>query len=99
MQPALFSDPTAQHLEQILNPAHTLRKDDIIWVLEYIKKKVADEKLHLIELSQPQLLKSYCYFAEVAMMLIHQRHPNHETDRLQKLIREAVEALKPPTPN
>jgi hypothetical protein len=99
MQPVAMSDPTAQHLQQILNPAHTLCRDDIIWVLEYIKKKVADEKPLLIELSQPQLLKSYCYFAEVAMMLIQQRHPNHETDRLQKLIREAVEALKPPLQN
>jgi hypothetical protein len=88
-------DRTLLRLQQILHPSHPLCKEDMIWVLEYIKKKVADEESQLTELPQPQLLKSYCYFTEIAMMLIHQRQPPHDSDRLKRLIREAVEAITP----
>lgn len=89
------NNPTDQKLQLLLNPDHCLCKEDVIWVLEFIKKKVADGDPHLLELTQPRLLKNFHYFAEVAMMLIHRRNYNaQETDRLREWIAEATFGLR-----
>lgn len=99
MQPASLPDPTRQRLEQMLEPSYPLRKEDVVWILDYIKKKVAEEAPRLTELSQPRLVKTFCCFAEVAMMLIHHRPPHeHEADRLKGWIREALDGLKSEPP-
>jgi hypothetical protein len=77
-------------LEMLLNKAHPLCKDDVIWILEYIKKNVAEEDPRLLELSQPRLLQNFRYFADIALMLIHRRNGfDQEADRLKDWIAEA----------
>lgn len=98
MQSVLPSNPTCSRLEQILNPDYPLCKDDVLWILEFIKKKVADEDPRLLELSQPRLLKNFHFFAEVAMMLIHKRHRcEQELDQLKQWIDEATYGLNAPS--
>ncbi|GGG09497.1 hypothetical protein [Paenibacillus abyssi] len=88
------SDPAEQKIRRILDPAHPLSKSDVIWVLEWIKKKVADEDPSLLGLSQPRLLKSFHCFAEAAMFLIHHRLGyDHETNRLRATLAEAVHGI------
>ncbi len=87
-------------LEQILNPAHPLCRDDVVWILEYIKKKVAEEDPELLDLSQPRLLQNFRYFAEIALMLIQRRNGfDQEADRLKHWIYEASYGLHPIKPN
>ena len=73
MLPNLEPQPTNVRLTRILNPDYPLCRDDVVWVLEYMKKKVADEAPELLSLPQPQLLKKFQCFAEASMILIKQR--------------------------
>lgn len=83
-------------LEQLLDPHHPMCKDDVIWLLEYIKKKVAEEDPELLDLSQPRLLQHFRYFAEVAMLLIHKQPVyDQDADRLKQWVAEAAFGINP----
>jgi hypothetical protein len=88
-------------IEQILDHAHLLCRDDMIWILEYIKKKVAERSPQLLELSQPRLLQNFHHFAEISLMLIHRRGGfDQEADQLKAWISEAISCLQsPPSPS
>jgi len=86
-------------LENILDPHHPLCKDDVVWILEFIKKKVTEEDSRLKELSQPRLMQNFRYFAEIALMLIQRRNGlDQEADRLKAWIAEATCGLNSPAP-
>lgn len=88
------SHPTHIRLRRILNPDHPLCREDVVWMLEYIKKKVADEDPALLGLSQPRLLKNFHFFAEAAMSLVQRRHfSDQEADRLRAWLIEAAYGL------
>ncbi|MBW7474225.1 hypothetical protein K0T92_05670 [Paenibacillus oenotherae] len=88
--------PAADRISRILNPDYPLCRDDVVWILEYIKKKVADEAPELLSLSQPRLLRNFQCFAEASMILIKQRGGcGHEADRLRNCLLEAVDGLHP----
>lgn len=90
MLPSQPNQPIRSRLEQILHPNHPLCRDDVVWVLELIKKRVAEEDPALLDLPQPRLLKNFQYFAETAMMLIHRRPVyDQELDRIRIWMREA----------
>lgn len=83
--------PTQTHIDRILNPDYPLCRADVVWMLEYIKKKVADEDPALLDLTQPRLLQIFHYFAEAAMSLINRKHYcDQEADRLRDWLREAA---------
>jgi hypothetical protein len=77
-------------MEQISHPAHPLCRDDVIWMLDLIKKKVSEPDSNLIDLNPSQLLQLFHVFAELAMKLIH-RMPTcyQETEQLKAWIHEA----------
>lgn len=83
-------------LEKILDPAHPLCKEEVVWMLEFIKKKVAEADPKLADLSQPRLLQNFRYFAEIALMLIQRRNGfDQEADRLKDWLNEASFGLRP----
>lgn len=84
-----------KRLTQLLDPSHPLCKEDVIWALEYIKKKVAEGDPALLDQPQPQLLKTFSCFAEAAMLLIHRRPAgDHEADRLRGWLSESLRDFK-----
>jgi hypothetical protein len=83
-------------LQQILEPDRPLCKEDVVWVLEYIKKKVTEEDPKLSDLSQPRLMQNFRYFAEISLMLIQRRNGfDQEADRLKEWVHEASYGLNP----
>ncbi|WP_442950696.1 hypothetical protein [Paenibacillus sp. 32O-W] len=91
------SYPVRLRLDRLLAPDYPLCRDDVVWVLDYIKKKVAGEDPALLDLPQPRLLRNYRLFAEAAMLLIHRRPGNEqEIDRLRLLLAEAVRDFERP---
>lgn len=87
---------TESQIDRILDPDHPLCRADVVWMLEYIKKKVADEDPALMDLTQPRLLQNFHYFAEAAMSLINRRHCcDQEADRLRDWLREAAYGINP----
>jgi len=94
MHETVIPNPNRGRIEQILHPSHTLKRDDVIWVLDYIKKKVADKDPDLLTLPQPRLVENFQYYAEVAMILLHRNFfYDQEYDRLKKYLREALHGL------
>ncbi|MCA0753890.1 hypothetical protein KP806_02465 [Paenibacillus sp. N4] len=86
--------PTQRRITRILDPDHPLCREDVVWMLEYIKKKVADEDPSLMDLSQPRLMQNFHFFAEAAMSLIHRRHySDQEAGRLRNWLRQAAYGL------
>lgn len=94
MLPVEASDPARRKLERLLSPYHSLCREDIVWLLEYIKKKVAEEDPELQVLSQPRLMQNFRYFAEVALLLLRRTHTgNEDSERLKAWISEAAHGL------
>lgn len=94
MQQAAYPKPHDRRLEQILSPSHPLCKDDVVWVLEFVKKKVAEQDPRLLDLPQPRLLQNFQHFAEAATLLLTRR-PScvGEAERLRKTLIEATFGL------
>lgn len=92
-------DPAQRKLERLLDPYHPLRKEEAIWLLEYIKKSVTEEDPQLLELPQPRLMRNFRYFAEIAMLLLH-KHTALDQDavRLKQWLGEAAYGLYNPIP-
>ncbi|MCU6709000.1 hypothetical protein M6D81_09735 [Paenibacillus sp. J5C_2022] len=85
---------TDVRVRRILDPAHPLCRDDVIWMLGYIKKKVADGDPLLSDLSQPRLMHNFLSFAEAAMALLQRKHYcDQEADRIRHWLREAAFGL------
>jgi hypothetical protein len=85
---------SARKLRLILDADTPLCREDVVWALDYIKKKVADEDSALAELSQPRLLKNYRGFAEAATSLLASpRTGPLEADRIRNMLREALYGL------
>lgn len=98
--PAPIPLQTKHKLEQMFKPDYPLCKEDVVWILELIKKKVAEGDPALLDLAQPRLLKSFHYFTEVAMLLIHRRHMfDQEADRLRTWLLEAASGIIELPPN
>lgn len=86
---------TNDRIDRMLSPDHPLCREDVVWMLEYIKKKVADGDPRLRDLSQPRLLKNFHYFAEASMLLIRRKHySEQEATRLRTCLIEASYGLK-----
>ncbi|MCZ8511367.1 hypothetical protein O9H85_02720 [Paenibacillus filicis] len=84
-------------LDKIMDPAHPLCKEEVVWMLEFIKKKVTEEDPKLMDLAQPRLLQNFRYFAEIALMLIQRRNGfDQEADRLKSWLSEASYGLHSP---
>ncbi len=86
--------PNQKKFKQILDPDYPLCREDVVWMLEYIKKKVADADPAIMDLSQPRLLRNFHYFAEASMSLIHRTpYSGQEADRLRGWLAEAAYGL------
>lgn len=94
MPQTAYRKPPDRRLEQILSPNHSLCKDDVVWVLEFVKKKVVEQDPRLLDLPQPRLLKNFQHFAEAATMLLA-RSPSgvNEAERLRTALIEASHGL------
>mgnify|MGYP006955276180 FL=1 len=90
------NNAVTERVNRLLDNSYPLCRDDVIWLLEYIKKKVADADPKLMDLSQPHLLKTFHSFAEASMSLIQRKNGDHEVDRLRRWLKDAVEGVSSP---
>ncbi|TYP72707.1 hypothetical protein [Paenibacillus methanolicus] len=93
---ALGQEPhlARNRFDRMLSPEYPLCREDVVWMLEYIKKKMADEAPVLSSLPQPVLLKSFQGYVEAAMILIKQRGGSGpEADRLRSCLQAAADGF------
>jgi hypothetical protein len=71
-----MDSPIGQPLRRLLDPSYPLCREDVLWALGFIKKKVADGAPEWSGLDRPQLLAHFACFADMAMLLLHRRSPS-----------------------
>ncbi|NMO94696.1 hypothetical protein [Paenibacillus lemnae] len=85
---------STKRLRQILDPSHPLCREDIIWVLHYVQKKVASKDPALQDLSKPQLLQSYAGYCQTVMSLLGGTRPVHSgSDEIRACLLDIVNGL------
>ncbi|MBN2983437.1 MULTISPECIES: hypothetical protein [Cohnella] len=62
-------------LRRLLDPSYPLCREDLIWGLDYIKRKVADGAPEWTALDRPRLLAHFACYAGLAMHLLHRQNP------------------------
>lgn len=72
MNPHYLQDPDDRFLS-MLQPNYPLCRDDLIWMMDFIKKRVAEGDPRLLDLPTPRLFQNFHAFCELAMMIIHNR--------------------------
>ncbi|MEQ4485315.1 hypothetical protein [Cohnella silvisoli] len=80
-----------QPLRHLLDPSYPLCREDVLWALGFIKKKVADGAPEWSGLDRPQLLAHFACFADMALLLLHRRSPsNQETECFRAMLSELL---------
>ncbi|OUM96477.1 MAG: hypothetical protein A9Z00_13765 [Thermobacillus sp. ZCTH02-B1] len=68
--PHAAPQPSESRIDRIRDPARPACRDDLVWLLHAVKKKVAGGDPALQELPRPQLIALFRDFAEAALMLL-----------------------------
>ncbi|WP_106768222.1 hypothetical protein [Paenibacillus faecalis] len=83
-----------KRLIQILDPSHPLCREDIMWVLHYVQKKVASKDPALLELSKPRLLQTFNSYCEAAMLLLGSKAPFYaDNDKIRACLLDVLHGL------
>lgn len=92
--PTLTRDDREIKFNKLMDDSTMLRREDIIWILNYIKQKAADEDPALLSLHQPRLLRNFRCYAEAATLLLSSRNAGiQESGHIHKLLKEASYGL------
>ncbi|OZB91783.1 hypothetical protein CJP46_27550 [Paenibacillus sp. XY044] len=83
-----------KRLDQIFDPKHILCRDDLLWVLHYVQKKVAQKDPALLELPTPRLMRNFQYFGEAAVLLLSRSSAQGlDNERIRVCLLEAMHGL------
>lgn len=86
--------PIPKRLSRILDPSYPLCREDIVWVLHYVQKKVARKDPALLDLSKPRLLQNFSSYCEAALLLLGGGSCYHtKNDDLRACLLEAMHGL------
>ena len=97
MRQAVKQEHPQHKLKQILHPSHELCREDIIWILEFIGQTLKKGNPRLYEWPPARILDHFRNYAEIALMMIHQRAiTDQEPQRIKSLIAEAVHGFYEP---
>lgn len=81
-------------IDRIRDPARPVCREDLVWLLHAVKKKVADGSPALQDLPRPQLIALFRDFAEAALVLLSGRHcAADELERARRSLADAVMLL------
>ncbi|MEK3731038.1 MULTISPECIES: hypothetical protein [Paenibacillus] len=86
--------PIPKRLSRIMDPSYPLCREDIVWVLHYVQKKVARKDPALLDLSKPRLLQNFSSYCEAALLLLGSGGYCHtRSDDLRACLLEAMHGL------
>lgn len=89
--PIAAPQPAGGRIERIRDPSRPVCREDLVWLLHAVKKKVADGAPALQDLPRPQLIALFRDFAEAALVLLEGRTRNaEELERARRGLAEAV---------
>lgn len=97
MHSVYSASATRTKMEHILDKHTALNREDIIWLLDFIRQNVADPNSKLLSLPPQRMLKNFHSFAEIAMMMIRRGDfLLQEASQLKRWVLEATHGLRPP---
>jgi hypothetical protein len=92
--PITAPQPAGSRIDRILDPARPACREDLVWLLHAVKKKVADGDPALQGLPRPQLIALFRDFAEAALVLLGGRTcAADELERARLRLADAVVML------
>lgn len=75
---------------KIMDENTVLCRDDVIWMLDYVKQRLAAKHSHAFHISQDRWLHHFKTFANTAMMLLHDhRFCDQDMQRIKQQLYEA----------
>lgn len=78
-------------MRRLLDPAYPLCREDVVWALDYIKRKVADGAPEWTGLDRPRLLAHFAAYANLAMHLLHRQSLcGEDAEQLRSLLRDTL---------
>ncbi|MEX3616459.1 hypothetical protein [Paenibacillus glucanolyticus] len=81
-------------IRRILDPSYPLCREDMIWVLHFVQKKVALKDPALLDLSKPRLLQNFNSYSEAALLLLGSgNHVHTKSDDIRTCLLEAMHGL------
>jgi len=83
-----------RRIDRIRDPARPACREDLVWLLHAVKKKVADGAPALQDLPRPHLIALFRDFAEAALVLLNGRTCTaDELERARRSLADAVVML------
>ncbi|SEM38561.1 hypothetical protein SAMN04488688_11297 [Paenibacillus sp. cl141a] len=94
---------SAKRIRRMLDPSYPLCREDVMWVLHFVQKKVALKDPALQDLSKPRLLQNFNSYCEAALLLLgsgnhfHTKNGDIRTCLLEAMhgLPELAEAISP----
>ncbi|THF74209.1 hypothetical protein [Cohnella fermenti] len=78
-------------LSRLLDPSYPVCRGDLIWALDYIKRKVAEGAPEWSGLDRPRLLAHFAAYAGVAMRLLNRQSLcGEDAEHLRALLRDTL---------
>jgi len=90
-RPGTGARPANDLWRRLLDPAYPLRREDLIWALDDMKRKMAEGAPEWTGLDRPRLLARFASYAELAMYLL--RRPSlcgEDAEHLRALLKSAL---------
>jgi len=81
-------------IRRILDPSYPLCREDVVWVLHFVQKKVASKDPALLDLSKPRLLQNFYSYCEAALLLFGSgSHVHGQNGDIRNCLLEAMHGL------
>lgn len=74
-------------LRRLLDSTQPFCREDVLWALHAMKRKLAEGAPEWSGLDRPELLACFSCFAEMSLLLLHRQTPGHpETERFRAMV-------------
>ncbi|MBB6636410.1 hypothetical protein [Cohnella thailandensis] len=89
--PDRIAGPLPLTLRRLLDPSYPLCREDLVWALDYIKRKVAEGAPEWSGLDRPRLLALFAAYAGVATHLLNRQSLcSEDAEHLRALLRDTL---------
>ncbi|GAC41623.1 hypothetical protein [Paenibacillus popilliae] len=80
-------------MARIMDTQHPLCREDIVWVLNFVKSKLTEQDEAWVRLGPERILQNFRYFSEISLLLIHGVSFSEKSEHIRQDLAEATYGL------
>lgn len=80
-------------MARIMDTQHPLCREDIVWVLNFVKSKLTEKEEAWARLGPERILQNFRYFAEISLLLIRGVSFSEKSEHIRQYLSEATYGL------